>query len=303
MSLLFIVLLSLTFLPSIFCENEQKDASEEISSKDEPSNELDEEEYFFENGEIYTSILKSGKIRIGVSRYYPPLHNTIQKNGKLHHYGAEIRMAKSLGKFLGVQVETIPLDMKDYVPSLQKRQVDVLIAGLSRNLKRGKEIWFSDPYYRITPGVLVDTRILPQTNFGDEFEEDPFRTIWDLKRLPDFTYAVKRDSSYADLIKEKFPGQKIKYVSTNEEGLQLLLSNKVHGFVHDSIFLKYQYEKTPEWKNRYLLLRGGPLVEEISVGLPIGDCILKAQIDFWISEILRQNKIEDWMKEEEKNER
>ncbi len=264
----------------------------------EKNTHVDDKKIYFDIGDIYDSIRRSGKLRIGISRFYPPLNNTRKENGVLVHYGAEIKMGESLADFLGVKPEFIPLDVPDYIPAITNRKVDVVIGGFSRNLERGKTIWFSQPYLSITPGALADSRIIPQTRFGEEFEEEPFRTIWDLNRLADLNFAVKKGSAYESLIREKFPRHTVILYNANEEGLQLLMSNKAHVFVHDSLFLKYIYDTTPEWKSRYFFLQGGAYREELSVGLPMGDLILKQSVDFWIQEILRTEKLEEWMRDE-----
>ncbi len=114
----------------------------------------DEDTHYFDEGDIYDSIRHSGKLRIGISRFYPPLNNTRKENGVLVHYGAELKMGESLADFLGVKPEFISLDVPDYIPAITHRKVDVIIGGLSRNLERGKKIWFSHAYLNITPAAL-----------------------------------------------------------------------------------------------------------------------------------------------------
>ena len=239
--------------------------------------------------QTYRSIIERGEIRIGISKHYPPL------NFKAGKTGVEIEMAKELGKFLGVRTTTVHLSLSDYIPAIETGKVDIVMAGLSRNMERAKKIWFSEPYISMTPGVLANRRRLPQTRFGDKFEQNPIRTIWDLKNISGFKFAVKKRSAYEQLLGREFPDMQKVIVSTNEEGLNALKSGSAHGFVHDSLFLQYLYSHSSEYRGNYTLLQGGNRHENICVGLPFGDSVLKNQIDIFILELIRQGRIDEWL--------
>ncbi|MFC1670066.1 substrate-binding periplasmic protein [Spirochaetota bacterium] len=244
---------------------------------------------YFSSGEVYNKIIGRNEIRIGISKHYPPLNFNSGKKG------VEMLIAKNLGKFLGVRVKLIPLNLKKYVSSIRNNNVDIIIAGLSRNLVRAKRIWFSVPYITITPGVLASKRIIPETKFSEDFEAEPIKTLWDLKRLNRFKIAVKKGSSYEYLLKIKFPSMSKVYVKTNDEGMMLLNNGKVHGFIHDSLYLQYLYRKSGKLRSRYKLLEGGKQNEKICIGLPFGDTVLKNQVDTFIDEIIRQGLINSWL--------
>jgi polar amino acid transport system substrate-binding protein len=237
----------------------------------------------------YRTVRERGTVKIGVSEHYPPLNFG---NGSR---GLEMEMASGLGAFLGVKVQLVPLKLADYVPALEKGEVDLVIAGLSRNLSRAKKIWFSEPYLSITPAALVSKRILPQTRFGDQFEQAPFRTVWDLKRLSGFKCAVKSGSSYVELLEFHFPGITRIVVADNTEGFESITSGAAQGFIHDSLYLHYMYRKNAALGSSFALLAGGENVEEICVGLPFGDTVLKNQVDIFIAEMKRQGHITRWL--------
>jgi polar amino acid transport system substrate-binding protein len=239
--------------------------------------------------DVYGKIMKKKEIRIGVSLHYPPLNfNGGEK-------GVEMMMARRLGNFFGVKVVLVPLSVSEYVEAIIKGRVDVVIAGFSRNLERGAKIWFSDPYFTVSPGVLVNARILPERSFGDEFEESPVSTIWDLKMLTRLTLAVKKGSAYETLLKENFQEMARVVVSSNEEGIEALEKGKVDGFVHDSLFLQYLYSTNARFHGSYRLLQGGRQKEYLCIGLPFGDTILKNQIDLFVAELARLGLVDDWM--------
>ncbi len=244
----------------------------------------------FSDGEVYRSVINKQEIRIGISKDYPPLNFESGKEG------LEIEMIRELEAFLGVKARLVPLDLQQYIPSLENGTVDIVIAGLSRNLARGKKIWFSEPYITITPGVLVNRQVLPQTDFGEEFEKSPLQTIWDLKRINRFTFAVKSGSAYEQVLIRWFPNMPRKEINTNDEGLELLDRGDVQGFVHDSLYLEYLYSNNARLRNSYKLLKGGRLAGQLCVGLPFGDSIMKNQINLFIFELKRLGIIDIWLK-------
>jgi len=237
----------------------------------------------------FQEIKKKGVIIIGISKKYPPLN--FSNNSK----GVEIKLSKELGEFLQVKVRFVKLDVSEYIPAILSGRVNIVIAALSQNLSRGQKIWFSKSYLSLTPGVLIRKKLLPQQNFSENFEQPPVETLWDLKRLQRFSFAVKEGSSYEYLLKNEFPSTKRVLVKTNQQGLKLLKNGKVDAFIHDSLYMQYLYEHTSSLQSRYKLLKGGSREEKISIGLPFGNIILKNQIDFFISEIKRLKKIQKWL--------
>ncbi len=240
-------------------------------------------------GDVYRDIMQSKTLRVGISMDYPPL------NFNAGEKGAEIEMARALGEFMGVQVRMVPLPVERYAAALEQREVDLVIAGFSRNLARARSVWFSEPYLSVTPAVLADNRSIPRTSYGSEFEQVSISTIWDLKRLTDFRFAVKKGSAYEELLKTEFPSMTRVPVASNDEGMDLLKNGAVNGFVHDSLFLEYLYSTSAKLRNSNILLAGGSRLEKICVGLPFGDTVLKQQVDTFIQEILRLGLIEQWL--------
>jgi ABC-type amino acid transport substrate-binding protein len=206
-------------------------------------------------------------------------------------------MAAELAAFLGAEAELIPLDVDDYVKAIEEQRADIVIAGLSRTLTRGKKIWFSIPYITITPGVLTRKNALPQTSFGDKFEQPPFKTLWDLKRVHRFEFAVKKGSAYQEILTEHFPKMPVKLINENDEGIALLAKGDVSGFIHDSLYLQYIYERDIKLRSSHVLLQGGDYSESICVGLPKGDVKLKIEVDLFIEEVNRLGKMQQWIRD------
>lgn len=241
--------------------------------------------------DLYRSIIQRGALKIGISINYPPLNfNRGQK-------GVEIEMAKALAAFFGVKSVMIPLQLSEYIPALEKREVDIIVAGLSRNLHRAKKIYFSEPYLDITPAALVHKRVIPQTKFGDQFEQAPFLTVWDLSRITGFKCAVKKGSAYELLLESKFHSFEMVRVDSNDEGIENIRNGIAQGFMHDSLFLHYLYRKDATLRSNFILLSGGDIGEEICMGIPFGETVLKNQVDVFIAEMKRTRQIQKWLEQ------
>lgn len=237
----------------------------------------------------WEKISESGKIRIGISTGYPVLNNAGKENS-----GVEIELAREFASYLGKEVELIPLSLSEILSALESGKIDIAFAGLSRDLERGKTIWFSQPYLEITPAALINRKFLPKTSFGENFELKPFKTVWDIERLTGLELAVKKSSVYEGLIKRNFPAVKPVLYSENEEGVTLLKKGKVQGIFHDSLYLQYLYDHDGRLQARYELLQGGDQKEYICAGMPKGELILEHEVNFFLSEMQRSGKIYDW---------
>ncbi|MDH4201008.1 MAG: transporter substrate-binding domain-containing protein [Spirochaetia bacterium] len=248
---------------------------------------------------IYNKIILQKTMAIGISQNYPPL-NILDKNGQRN--GIELEMIQSLAAFLDVKPVLVPLNVQDYVKALEEGRVQLIIAGMSRDLERSKKIWFSAPYLSIYPAALVDNRLIRSTKFGQDIEELPVENLRDLNKAGKLSFIVKEGSIYESLIKNEFNSNKFIRVSSNEEGLEFLNDFKANAFLHDSLYLEYLLKENPGLRKSFTLMRTLNRDEYLCVGIPFGEIILKNQIDAWIAEIIRTKKINQWVDQYLKNE-
>lgn len=69
--------------------------------------------------------------------------------------GYDIRVAKTLAEDLGYKLRIKKLDWDGLQPSLDAKNIDVIIAGMTPTPDREKEISFSDPYYKSNQVIIV----------------------------------------------------------------------------------------------------------------------------------------------------
>lgn len=91
----------------------------------------------------WSSVKKSGVLRIGLSGDYAPFQKTSAK-GKLSGY--DIAVSKLIVKDLGVKAKYVPGQFAGLIPALNNNKFDVLFGGLQATPSRAKSLLLSTPY-------------------------------------------------------------------------------------------------------------------------------------------------------------
>jgi len=94
-------------------------------------------------------IKAKGKVVIGIQGDNPPW-GFVNSSGKQEGLDADI--GELYGKFLGVPVEFVPLEVANRIPALTAGRVDVLFATMAMFPDRAKAVQFSKPYHYAARG-------------------------------------------------------------------------------------------------------------------------------------------------------
>ncbi len=109
-------------------------------------------------------ILSKKKIQVGMLVDVPPF-GLLNTEGKPEGYDADV--AKLMGKYLGVEVELVPVTGPNRIPYLLTNKVDVLVAVFGITPERAKQVQFSIPYSTIEIQLLgpkkLDIKTIDQT--------------------------------------------------------------------------------------------------------------------------------------------
>lgn len=138
-------------------------------------------------------ILKSGKLRVGVSLFTP----WAMKDGKGALTGFEVDVAKQLARDMGVKPEFHVFEWDKIISGLQEKQVDIIVAGMTITPQRALKINFSQPYAQSGVTMATNTEMT--------------RDIKSLKELnsPDTVFAVVSGTTASELAKRTFNKAKV----------------------------------------------------------------------------------------------
>lgn len=92
-----------------------------------------------------------GLITLGTSLDYPPFE--FSENGTA--VGFDIDIANALAGELGYELEIKDIDFPGLIPALKSGRVDFVMAGLSENEERKRNVDFSNSYYKGDNNVLL----------------------------------------------------------------------------------------------------------------------------------------------------
>ena len=93
------------------------------------------------------TIKENKKIVVATESEFAPFEFKSLVNGKDTLVGADIELAKAIGKKLGVKVEFSVMSFDNVLASVQSGKADIAIAGISVTDERKKVYDFSDSYY------------------------------------------------------------------------------------------------------------------------------------------------------------
>lgn len=98
-------------------------------------------------------IIKRGKVQIAVDPTSAPFGIT-GTDGQPD--GFDIDVARLVAKYLGVQLELVPVTSQNRIPYLLTNRVDMVISLFSVTPERALQVWFSSPYAAV--GTIITAR-------------------------------------------------------------------------------------------------------------------------------------------------
>jgi Na+/H+-dicarboxylate symporter len=128
-------------------------------------------------------IKKRKVLRVGYNINAMPF-SFFNKKGEL--VGYDIDMANQLAKELGCHtVKFFPLKYDNINLGLKNNFIDIAMAGISINGERIQQMDFTAPYMRLNLGLVMK-----------DYMRDDFKSIQDMRKIPDLTVAVLKGSVY-----------------------------------------------------------------------------------------------------------
>jgi polar amino acid transport system substrate-binding protein len=178
-------------------------------------------------------IKRRGKVIIGIQGDNPPW-GFVNTSGKQEGLDADI--GELYGKYLGVSVEFVPLEVANRIPALTSGRVDVLFATMAMFPDRAKAVQFSKPY--VANIILL---IAPKTV--------EVKTNADMGKL---TIGVARAAAQDTQVTQNAPaGTKILRFDGDAASIQALVSGQVEALGGNMFYIDRLNEARPGyWENK-----------------------------------------------------
>lgn len=109
-----------------------------------------------ESSEAGETAATGEKLVLGTSADYPPFEFIVlDENGNQQYAGIDISVAKKLAEDMGRELEVVNMSFDNLMLSLQKGEIDMVIAAVEASEERANVADFSDPYYTDYPPMLL----------------------------------------------------------------------------------------------------------------------------------------------------
>lgn len=170
-------------------------------------------------------------LTVGLEAGYEPFNWTQPKQTKTNFKladgagfveGYDVFVAKELAKKTGKKLIIKKIDWDGLIPALKSKSIDLIIAGMTKNEEREKEISFTSPYYS-SEIVMVLKKTSPYLN----------KTV--LSEYGNATIASQKGTIYSDISKRNFglksPGSKIVELDSYSDMLTHVRNNICDFFI------------------------------------------------------------------------
>jgi polar amino acid transport system substrate-binding protein len=154
-------------------------------------------------------------------------------NDPEHFIGFEAEIVEALCRRLGVRPELVSQDWASLIPSLERKDIDLVFNGLEITAERGKVVRFTTPYFAYLQQLTIQA--------GDR---DRYRTLADLKGQ---RISVLNDSASVHVLEDA--GWTRDLIDAQDDSLKpynQLSSGRVKAVLAESIIARYYVKKNPE---------------------------------------------------------
>ncbi|MDR3120534.1 MAG: transporter substrate-binding domain-containing protein [Clostridiales bacterium] len=232
-------------------------------------------------------ILSAGEIVVATSPDFAPMEFIDdRKSGQDQYVGTDPWFAKYIADELGVKLKIEAMDFGALQAAISTGSVDLAMSGLARTDERAESLELST-FYNITTdngqGLLVLKSTLDQYQTADDFKGK--------------TVAVQSASLQYNLLTEQLPDAIPELVTNINDGVMMLLSNKVDavgvaGTNGLTIIENYSDLAMAGWKYDYKS-------QGNVIAMTKGETSLCARINEIIEKANSEDKFNTWLKEGE----
>jgi len=214
---------------------------------------------------VLDRILKKGELVVGTAGTMPPF-NMVTKTGVVKGFEVDLGGMIAAGMGVKARFETMPFDQ--LLPALEAGKVDMILSDMTMTPQRNLKVAFVGPYFISGKSILTKEKNLLSAKKPIDLNN------------PDLTFAALDGSTSQYFVQALMPKAKLVTVKDYDQGVALVLDNKVTAFVADYPICVISTFRYP---NQGLAYVATPLTyEPIGVAVPSGD----PQLINWLGNFL-----------------
>ena len=227
------------------------------------------------------TVKENKKIVVATESEFAPFEFKSLVNGKDTLVGADIELAKAIGKKLGVKVEFSVMSFDNVLANVQSGKADIAIAGISVTDERKKVYDFSDSYYTSENVVIV--------------KKDKVNDFTSADSLAKQTVGTQKGSVQETVAKKQIPKASVVSLASNGEMINELKSGQIQAVVLEAIAEGYIAQNDDLTLASFNLKSDGS--DAYAVATRKGSDDLLKEINAVIKETKDSGKFDQWLKE------
>jgi ABC-type amino acid transport substrate-binding protein len=167
---------------------------------------------------VLDRVVKQGVVKVGMSANQPPF-NARSREGKM--IGLEVDLANTLAAMLRVELEIVEKPFGELLGALEKGEVDMVMSGMAITGERARKATFVGPYMLSGKSILTKSSTLAAAREAGEINKSSVRL------------AALDNSTSQEFVEKVLPQAKLTKVKNYDEGVAMVLDDKVDALVAD----------------------------------------------------------------------
>ena len=167
---------------------------------------------------VLDRIMKKGQLVVGTAGNMPPLNMTT-KEGEI--IGLEADMARFMAGSMGVELKMVAMPFAKLLPSLEKREIDMILSDMTMTGSRNLNVAFVGPYFISGKSFLTKRKTIASLKETDEINH------------PETTLVALEGSTSQLFIETIIPKAKLLTAIDFNKAVELILEDKGHALIAD----------------------------------------------------------------------
>jgi polar amino acid transport system substrate-binding protein len=218
---------------------------------------------------------------LGTSADYPPFEFIVlDDNGEKEYVGIDVSFSKKLAEDMGLELEVVNMSFDNLMISLQKGEIDMVVAAIEATEERSQVADFSDPYYTdLPPMVLIKAENAAEFTTLESFDGK--------------AVGAQMATTKADIVTNDMPGATLVTMSLVTDLVNNVVYNKCDAIVLDgAVAMKYAENDETLMIAEISLGEAYPYAVAVQKDDPLG---LLESINTTVGQVTTDGSVDEWI--------